>query len=159
MGAAMNCDIRIDPAAEQCWVEHKSLNHIKAALRVMLDWKVPSIGVPRKLSSVRFVMQSFQRHLERLMNLEEEGGYLGIVSEAKPHWCPKVEVLRSEHDQFRAAMRDLVPEIQSLCQDDEQRLLNICDEIGSLLRCIDRHDQKEAELLQAALTLDEGGEG
>ena len=56
-------------------------------------------------------------------------------------------------------MRDLVPEIQSLCQNDEQRLLKICGEIGSLLRRIDRHDQKEAELLQAALTLDEGGEG
>lgn len=155
----MNCDIRTDQAAEQCWVEHKSLNHIKAALRVILDWKVPSIGVPRKLSSVRFAMQSFQRHLERLMNLEEEGGYLVIVGESKPHWCPKVEALRSEHDQFRATVRDLIPEIHSLSPEDEQRLIKICDEIASLLGRIDRHDQKEAELLQAALTLDEGGEG
>jgi hypothetical protein len=37
--------------------------------------------------------------------------------------------------------------------------MKICDEIGSLLHRIDRHDQMEVELLQAALTLDEGGEG
>lgn len=155
----MNCDTRFDQAAEQCWVEHRALHHIKAALRVTLDWKVPSIGIPKKLSSVRFVLGSFERHLERLMDLEEDGGYLVIVGETKPHWCPKVEALRCEHDQFRAAMRDLLPEVQSLCQEDEQRLSEVCGEIRSLLCRVDCHDQKESELLQSALTLDEGGEG
>ena len=103
-------------AANQCWVEHQTLTHIKEALRVTLRWNVPSIGLPRKLSSVTFVLGSFHRHLERLMNLEEEGEYLACVEEAKPNLFHKVKALQHEHDQFRAALRDLLPPLEALAR-------------------------------------------
>ncbi len=155
----MKCESRVDPAAEQCLVEHNALGHIKSALRVTLDWRVPTVGVPRKISTVCFTLKSFQRHMERLMNLEEDGGYLVVVGESKPHWSSKVELLRCEHDQFRAELRDLLPEVQSMAADDEEQLGQVCDRIEGLLQHIDEHDQKETDLLQEALTQDDGGEG
>ena len=150
---------KADRAAEQCLVEHRSLTHIKSALRVTLDWKVPVVGTPRKIASVRFALHSFQRHLQRLMSLEEEGGYLVIVGEAKPHWSPQVEALRAEHDQFRAALRDIVSVLNDLTADQPQQFDTICCEIDSLLQHVDSHDMREGDLLQEALTCDEGGEG
>ena len=31
--------------ADACWVEHKILEHVKAALRLTLDWNVPAVGL------------------------------------------------------------------------------------------------------------------
>ena len=146
-------------AAEHCRMESRALRHIKAALRVTLDWKVPEVGVPRKMSSVRFTLQSFRRHLERLMNLEEEDGYLEIVGESKPHWSPQIELLRAEHDQFRAELRDIEPEIEAVPEHDTLHFNDACNKLVALLHRIDHHDEKEADLLQEALTLDDGGQG
>ena len=52
-------------------VEHQILDHVKSALRVTLDWQVPNIGVTRKLSSMKFALESFQRHFGRLISMEE----------------------------------------------------------------------------------------
>ena len=57
----MTCEKTFHGAANQCWVEHQTLTHIKEALRVTLRWDVPSIGLPRKLSSVTFTLGSFHR--------------------------------------------------------------------------------------------------
>lgn len=146
-------------AAEHCKVEHRALRHIKAALRVTLDWKVPEVGVPRKMSSVRFTLQSFRRHLERLMTLEEEDGYLEVVGENKPHWSPRIESLRAEHDQFRAELRDIEPELEAMPVQDQDRFSRACDKLIALLHRVDSHDAKETDLLQEAFTLDEGGQG
>ena len=50
-----------------------------------LDWDAPVVSMPRKLSSLQFTMKSFRRHLERVMSIEEEGGYLEEVADAKPN--------------------------------------------------------------------------
>jgi len=155
----MSCAVKSDHAIEQCEIEHKSLNHIKAAMCVTLNWRVPSVGIARKLSSVHFTFMSFRRHLERLMALEEEGGYMSIVREVKPHWCSRVEILRNEHDEFRVDLDKFTREIESLRPDDPEPLQATCQQVRALLRRVDRHDQCEGELLQEALTLDEGGEG
>jgi len=144
---------------DQCCVEHRVLSHIKDALRVTLDWKVPSAGVVRKLTSVRFTLQSFQRHLERIMSLEEEGGYMVVVGEIKPNMSERTDALRVEHDTFRASLERLVPSLDALSPEDEPRFHQVCGEIVALLDKVDRHDAKEIDLLQDALLLDEGGEG
>ena len=145
--------------ASQCWIEHKVLTHIKAALRVTLDWKVPSVGVLRKLTSVRFTLKSFQRHLERIMSLEEDGGYMIVVEELKPNMSEQADALRSEHDEFRASLERLVPSLDKLSPEDERRFHQVCYEINVLLDQVDQHDSKEVTLLQDALLFDEGGEG
>ena len=57
--------------ASAVWMEHQILGHVKQALRVTLNWKVPAVGLPRGLNSLQFTMNSFDRHLHRIMDLEE----------------------------------------------------------------------------------------
>ncbi len=141
------------------WMEHQILDHIKKALRVTLDWKVPSVGAHQKLSSMHFTLQSFQRHLERLMSMEEENGYLLLVAESKPNLSTRVERLASDHQTFRESIDHLLPEMETLSSYDSEHFDRICNEVYSLLESVDQHDHDEIELLNDAFLCDEGGEG
>lgn len=145
--------------ANVAWMEHQILDHVKQALRVTLGWQVPAVGLPRKLSSVQFTLKSFQRHLERLMDIEEEDGYMVLVAETKPHLSVRVERLEHDHDQFRREIRHLLPEVESLSDYSFEEIEVVFKEITTLLEHVDRHDTEEIELLQETLLFDEGGEG
>ena len=140
-------------------IEHRVLEHIKQALRVTLDWDAPAVSMPRKLSSLQFTMKSFRRHLERVMSVEEEGGYLEEVVEAKPNLQSRIESLSADHDRFRARIRQVVRQLDALNEWEEQQFHDACAEIRTLLRDVDRHDTREIELLQESMLYDEGGEG
>ena len=145
--------------ANVAWMEHQILDHAKQALRVTLGWKVPSVGLPRKLSSLQFTLQSFQRHLERIMELEEQDGYMVMVAETKPNMHFRVERLERDHDKFRRTMRRLLPVVEALNEYQCEEFETVCGEIAAFLDRIDRHDAEEINLLQEALLMDEGGEG
>ncbi|MEX0938823.1 MAG: hypothetical protein WDZ59_13260 [Pirellulales bacterium] len=148
-----------DPAAEQCWIEHQTLNHVKEALRITLNWKVGAVGLPRKLSSIKFTLKSFQRHLARLMKLEEEGGYMSWVCDEKPSLSERAKLLEGEHERFRRALAHLTAALDELRSAEETQFVELCQELESLLQEVDVHDAKEIELMQEALLVDEGGEG
>ena len=145
--------------ANIAWMEHQILDHVKQALRVTLGWRVPAVGLSRKLSSVQFTLRSFQRHLDRLMEIEEEDGYMVLVAETKPQLMTHIERLEHEHDLFRDQIKHLLPEVESLNEYEGEAFESKCNEIYALLDNIDRHDSEEIELLQETLLFDEGGEG
>lgn len=152
--------VAYDPTiASTSWIEHQVLNHVKQALRVTLDWDAPVVSMPRKLSSLKFTLKSFRRHLERVISIEEEGGYLEEVSSLKPNWQSKIDSLNREHSRFRARIRELSPRLESLSEWQEEEFAIICGEIRNLLDDIDCHDEKEIDLLQESMLMDEGGEG
>ncbi len=140
-------------------MEHQILGHIKQAIRVTLDWQAPEVSLPRKLSSLQFTMKSYQRHLDRVLSLEEEAGYMREVLDVKPNLQDRVEHLAGDHAQFRARIRTLLPALNTLNEWDDQRFYQVCDELRALLDDIDRHNDLEVELLQESLMVDEGGEG
>ncbi len=143
-----------------CWLEHQTLEHIKGALRVALNWSDDEIGVDQKRSSLAFTLQSFRRHFERLMAIEEQDGYLREVSEGNPQAHEQIERLQAEHDRFRMQLRSLDARLQSDFRTwGEAELDSTCEEITLLLREIDSHDLEEIDLLQDTLQHDEGGEG
>lgn len=146
-------------AVNAAWMEHQILDHIKQALRVTLDWKVPQVGMQQKLSSMQFTLKSFQRHLERIMNMEEQDGYMLLVAESKPNLSVQVERLSQDHDCFRRTIDELLPEIEALSEYNETGVEDICQQIYELLENVDRHDHAEVELLNEAFLCDEGGEG
>lgn len=76
----MNCELLI----QQTKIESQALEHVTRAMEVTLGWKVESDGFSRKLSSVRFLTESYQRHLERLFALEETDGFMEGISRLKP---------------------------------------------------------------------------
>ena len=145
--------------ANVAWMEHQILDHLKDALRVTLDWQVPTVGLSRKLSSVQFTLKSFQRHLERLMAIEEQGGYMVVVAETKPHLSMRIERLEHDHEAFRREIEQLLPEVESLTDYETEEFERLCGQINSLLEQVDRHDLEEVELLQDSILFDLGGEG
>ncbi len=140
----------------QSWMEHQSLEHIKRALRVTVKWTTPTITYNRKLSSVAFAMECFARHLERLMSIEEEDGYMRIVADAKPNKAKKIAALRADHTRFRQQVAELSLELDELDDWQDDELDRICADIECLLDQVDEHDRAEVRLLQDAMLLDEG---
>src|SRR3954470_24678290 len=67
--------------SQQIWVEHALLKHLLEGMRAALDWKLHGEQIARKLSTLLFISQCLHRHLERLMSLEEQGGYMDLVLE------------------------------------------------------------------------------
>ena len=145
--------------AQASCMEHKILDHVKSALRVTLDWKAPSIALHRKMSSVQFTAKSFMRHLGRMMELEEQDGYMAVVVEQKPHLEHKVQKLERQHAAFRQSIEELDPDVAALAALPEDQYEFVCSRIVELLDQVDEHDLEEIELLQETMLCDEGGEG
>jgi len=140
-------------------MEHQIFEHIKQAVLVTLNWQAPIVGIPRKLSSLQFTIKSFQRHLDRILSIEEEGGYMADAMDSKPYLQDRVEQLEKEHSRFRERLRKLIPELNETKEWDETRFNRICDELRVLVEDLDRHNEREIELLQESTCFDEGGEG
>lgn len=144
--------------AEQAAIEQQSLQHIKQALRVAMGWKTTADNLERKLSSVRFMAQSLERHLERLMALEEEGGYMQAALEAKLHLVDRASALRGDHERFRLMTREIMLRLKEASVQDNPPVDDCCQALTELLARIDMHERTEQALLQETLW-DEGGEG
>jgi len=144
--------------AQQTQIEHDLLSHVMQGLRISTAWKVPGQDASRKLSTVRFVTQSFQRHLERLLALEEFDGYMDMVSGCAAHLKRATIVLRAEHDSFRTEARRIVQHLERLSVSDLAALDNVCADLLVLLGQIETHNSKEIALLQESFSQEEGGE-
>jgi hemerythrin-like domain-containing protein len=149
---------RMDTLGHQALVEHQILQHVIAALRLSLQWQVSAVGMQKKLSSVRFTAQSFQRHLERLLDLEEGGGYMQFVREQRPTLFDKVLALRHEHDEFRETLAQVMMSLDKLTTGDAAEFDDICQQLEAFLQRLDEHNLQEVELMQEAMS-DVGGEG
>ena len=145
--------------ARQTQVEHDMLKHLVEGLRMAAGWQVQGQDASRKLSTLRFVLQSFQRHLERLLALEEDDGYMGLVRACAPWLGRTTDALRAEHGRFRTEASRLVQRLERLPATDLAGLGEFCDDLLVLLGEIGEHSDKEMALLQEAFDRDEGGEG
>jgi hemerythrin-like domain-containing protein len=143
--------------ARQTQVEHELLQYLIQGLRAMAAWPVPGPDASRKLSTLRFTAQSFQRHLERLLAVEEYDGYMGLVRVAAPRLGRATDALKDEHEQFRTEARRVVRRLDLLPSTDLAALGQVCDDLLALLRQIEEHSRKELTLLQEAFGQDEGG--
>ena len=91
--------------AKQTEVENGLVKLLIEGLRSTLAWKVHSNDFSRKLSTLRFIVRSFQGHLDRLFALEEYDGYMDLVNKRSPRLSRTVDALKQEHDEFRSAIR------------------------------------------------------
>jgi hypothetical protein len=151
--------VRDSSAISTACMEHQILHHIKQALRVTLDWQAPAVSMPRKLSSLQFTIKSFQRHFDRVISLEEDGGYMAHVLDARPYFQDRIDQLASDHASFRSRLQKLIPELNDISEWEEPRFDEVCGDLRALLDDVDQHDEREIELLQESLLFDDGGEG
>src|SRR6516164_7407448 len=144
--------------AQQMQVEHGLLQHLIGGLRAAA-WPVPGPDASRKLSTLRFVAGSFQRHLERLLALEEYDGYLGLVRATSPRLVRAADALRAEHERFRAEARRLAQRLERLPGTGAAALAPVCADLLALLGQVEGHSEREMALVHEAFGQDEGGEG
>ena len=145
--------------AQQTLVESNLLKSLVTGLRAALAWEVYGDDCSRKRSTLLFIAKSFQRHLERLMTLEEIDGYMDIVLETKPFLSKAVDSMKEDHDRFRRAASLLVQRLSAASPMDPHALDQIGADLTELLHRLDRHGKKEAKLFQEAFEQEEGGEG
>jgi hypothetical protein len=148
-----------DSAVSTACMEHQVFEHIKQALLVTLNWHAPVVSMPRKLSSLQFTIKSFQRHLERVMSIEEEGGYMADVMQSKFYFQDRIDHLARDHASFRDRLRQLLPELNDIKEWEEPRFEAVCNELRKLIADLDEHGKREIELLQECMLMDDGGEG
>jgi hypothetical protein len=144
---------------QQVLAEHQTLAFVASALRSTTGWKFQGSDLTRKLSSMLFVGQSFQRHLKRLMALEEEQGYMSSALALRPELSGEVAELRAEHDYFRSQLSRILSRIKRASPTDHEGFAKLSSDLLALLERLDVHSKKETDLLQEALLQDEGGEG
>ena len=135
------------------------LKLISQAMQVAIGWTVPAHEISRKLSSLRFVAESLRRHQERLMSLEEDGGYLHAVVESNPNLANVVDSLRLDHEKFRQAWSRILPRLDKVSPTEHAALAGLCEELTDLLHETQEHSDAETTLVYEAILRDEGGEG
>jgi hypothetical protein len=145
--------------ADQTRIEQELLRHVMEGLRLSTAWQVQGPDASRKLSTLRFMTGVFQRHLERLLALEEYDGFMDQVVACAPQLARVTVALRAEHDGFRTEARRLAQHLERLPATDPAALEKVGGELLALLDRIEGHNRKEMALVQEALMRDEGGEG
>jgi hypothetical protein len=93
------------------------------------------------------------------MSIEEEGGYMSGVVDEKPYLQDRIQSLAGDHARFRARLRRLLPELNSISEWEQPRFEEAMEELRALLDEVDHHDEREISLLQESMAIDDGGEG
>ncbi len=133
--------------SQQMLLEHEILARLSDALRTAIGWSHHG-GISRKLESLEFLAESFQRHLERMLDLEEQGGYLELVGQSHPEREAELNQFRAEHDRFRQEIQDVLQTIASLDSPGHDELLPLLDQISALVDQVDAHNKREMCFLQ-----------
>jgi hypothetical protein len=144
---------------QQTKVESQALEHVTRALEVTLGWSVEGDGFSRKLSTVRFFTEMYQRHLERLFALEEIDGYMESTTRLNPELANQVEHLELEHNRIRAAVRRSVVRIDLASTHKPAEFEKTCEKLRTTINQVLEHLRRERELLVESFNRDTGGEG
>jgi hypothetical protein len=136
--------------SQQMLLEHEVLARLSDALRTAVGWNQHG-DQAHKLSSVRFLAESFERHLERMFELEEHEGYMEVVEASFPQFRPRVADFRRQHGEFRRRIGELLGHLaqnESLTSPETELLFG---DLSSLLDQIDRHNKQEMGLLEEVI--------
>lgn len=136
---------------EQVLFEHEVLMNITEAIRATIGWKFQGEDHSRKLSSLAFAVGSLERHLQHLLKLEEEEGYMDVIQSAHPHLVPEVVQFRNEHDEFRAGVSSFGPRLAAIGPTDHTAFHSVCDDLLQFLHRVEAHGERETDLIRDAL--------
>ena len=143
----------------QFTIENQVLDHVKLALRNTLTSDTERMGLERKVSTVKFVTESLHRHLERLLDWEDEAGLVDPNELDKPHLIEKAGLLQREHQKIREMLNSLASTVAELTPEEETYFDAYCRDALAFLDQLDRHEKSEMLVLQQIYNDDEGGEG
>ncbi|HVX15220.1 MAG TPA: hypothetical protein VHC22_28765 [Pirellulales bacterium] len=141
---------------QQALFEHQLLAHIADALRTTIDWALHRQDCSSRLPSLRFIANSFHRHLEHILALEEREGYLpAIDSHRHLDLRGQVETLRAEHDDFRGRLQLAVERLEAVAPADYLTVGEVCTGLMALLDEINDHNRREMLLIEVVRERDD----
>jgi len=156
---AQDCLVESGEIAKQVEVELALLLHIEEALRIALAWRSSGRENIRKLSTLRFVLRTFERHLARLRVLSEYGGYMYVVSQTKPHLAGSVKSLKNLRDDLQSHLESMMLKLEHVSPQNTHSIAEICTELEKYLDDLSSHGKQEIDLLQKTFGQEEGGSG
>ena len=134
---------------QQALFEHQLLAHIADALRTTIDWALRTQDCSSRLPSLRFIANSFHRHLEHILELEEREGYLPTIdSRRHVDLRGQIDKLRHEHDDFRQRLRLAVERLEQVSATDYLTVGEVCNTLMTLLEEINDHNHREMLLIE-----------
>jgi len=134
--------------------EHKEVSRLVAGLRKVAA--EPPKGYAKWLEELREAFKEFHARMLRHFELEEDGGYLSQVLEARPTLSDRIGLLESEHRQIQMLIENLHPALAACRSDDRLLVHDCCIRIQVLLNCIRDHEAKENELVSQTHSTDLG---
>jgi hypothetical protein len=143
--------------ARQAEVEIAVLLALESAMRTALQWMTRGRGNSRKLSTLRFQLWSFERHLTRTQILADHGGYMHVVIEAAPHLVGEVHALENERAGLHANLDRLIVRMENISQDDAPGFASICADLERLLDQLRAQGEREREPVHHVLTKEGAG--
>jgi hypothetical protein len=143
--------------ARQADVELSILLGIERALRSALQWMTRGRGNRRKLSTLKFQMGSFDRHLTRLHVLSDHGGYMHVVTDAAPHLAGEAEALGRERSGLHADLDRVMMFMERVSQDDAVGFAQLCADLQGFLDHLRAQGERERALVRQAFAHEEDG--
>lgn len=127
----------------QALFEHEMLASISSELRTAV--------FSRNVACLHTITLAFQDHLNRMLALEEEGGFLATMLASHPEHRDDVELLVREHHCFRMAVERILAHWPSSLATDDPATLKTSRDLLSLLEMLDEHNAREVDLLSRAM--------
>jgi hypothetical protein len=123
---------------EQMLHEHESVEAELRGVEEALD------DAPTLLTRLGSLREILERHFAH----EEEGGYLALVTDARPGLSPRVEALRDQHQEILGGLRRALD-----LGVDSDELRGAAESVAKTLR---EHEAGENELVLSAVNDDIG---
>jgi hypothetical protein len=147
----------MDEAALANWM-HKESVRIRDLANEMREHisTIPSRNRKPWLLELAQRYDHLSAHLQRMMAIEEEDGYLTPVVENRPGLASQVELLRHEHDELRTLTENLGAMVHNLKAEDNLIISDTCTRIQIYLGHVQRHEEHENHIVLYTLTEDIG---
>ena len=136
--------------------EHAAVDNLLRQLKTHVA-DTPSHQINEWLYELATRFSRLKAHMARHFAMEESGGFLTPVLEARPTLATEVEHLKHEHAELRALMANIEAEIKGLKPDDCLLIDDACHRIQHLIMELKRHQEHEELLLTFVFSQDLGG--
>ena len=125
--------IQASALSEQARVEFAILLGTEEALRAAFNWFVQPGLLIHKISTLRFLANSFGHHLTRIIAIADHGSSLHRDSEPDPYMISNIQDLRFVLHSFRSEVENAVVRLDFLSPSDKVEFAKICAEFEVVL--------------------------
>jgi hemerythrin-like domain-containing protein len=131
--------------------EHEKVNELSTILREKVA-APPQANQQKWIEEARRAFEHLRAHNIKHIALEEQDGYMSVVTQARPMLGRTVERLGHEHYELQYLMTRIHEELQQVRLQDNLLMRDVCARVQNLLSYIEHHENSENLLVLSAFT-------